>query len=99
MTIAGLKAIWQRLEQLREQEPRPDQTCRYCEAATHGPSLCWTCIARCRSLRARFGGFQMPADTVATLEEIVPAPIDGQQPRIAVPTPPPYRFPYKDSED
>lgn len=105
-TDAGLRAIWQQLENLHALKPTPSGRCRYCDAfqtSYRGQAvraLCLDCNDRRLALKERFNLFPMPADVVGTVDELEAIRRDGidEAPRVKV-EPPVEWLPYRDDAE
>lgn len=103
-TDAGLRAIWEKLEELWSMRPLPSGRCRYCEACQtniHGAprSLCLDCNDHRLALKERFNRFPAPATVESddALEAIRQSRVD-EAPRVKV-EPPAEWLPYRDSDE
>jgi hypothetical protein len=101
-TDAGLRAVWQRLEEQRAMTPLSSQKCRACGMPNigKGRTLCLDCNDERLRLKERFDKFPIPADVAHTEEELEhhgERRRDLQQPTIPV-KPREEWLPYKDGD-
>lgn len=100
-TDAGLKAIWQRLEEYRAMRPTPPKRCRECGAFNAPGPLCLDCNDQRLTLKERFDKFPIPDDAAQTFDEAARDRVYGApaQPIIKSAGAIEEWLPYRDSED